>query len=92
MANAIPVNSKPAKVKEVGPEIIVHESSPADVLARANEILAAEVPTVKDEQVNQIGQATSYGKAQKIMEIAYPEMTLDGKPTGKFNTCLRVDH
>jgi hypothetical protein len=93
LANAIPVHSKPKAVKDTGPEVIVHESKPEDLLARAKEILDSEAPAaILDEQVNQIGQSTAYGKAKRIVEVAYPKQNFKGEPTGEMNVCIRIDH
>jgi hypothetical protein len=93
MANAIPVHSKPQKAKDTGPEVIVHESKAADLLARAQEILDSEAPAqILDEQVNQVGQMSSYGKAQRIIEVPYPKQNFRGEPTGETNICIRIDH
>jgi hypothetical protein len=95
MANAIPVNSKnnpketPAEVKTHGGEGGLSKEA---LQERANEIVAGEVPArILDEQVNQIGQASSYGKYQSVQEVSYPVYDRKGEVVSE-RTCIRIDH
>lgn len=95
MANAIPVNSKPKAKAEVAPEVNAVESKPEDLLARAREIAASEVPAeILDEQVNQIGQSNKYGKVKAVHEIPYEAVKrdADGNLKTVARIAIRVDH
>lgn len=96
MANAIPV-SRQSKVKAAPEaEVVTHDSEGAlskeALLARAKEIVEGEAPAqILDEQVNQIGQASNYGKFQKVSEVPYPVHDRKGEVIGE-RTCIRIDH
>lgn len=94
MADAVPVHSKSKKQKASEIEVVTHgDTTREDLLARAQEIVDSEAPAqVLDEQVNQIGQLSSYGKFQKVMEVPYDVRDRKGEPTGEVRTAIRIDH
>lgn len=97
MANAIVAGAKPGKQKPVEAEVVLSDvegsRTKEELLAFAKEIVESEKPAmILDEQVNQIGQERNYGKMTKVMEIRTEKFDKDGEPTGKFHTCVRVDH
>jgi hypothetical protein len=47
---------------------------------------------VKDEQVNGVGQSSSYGKIVAVTEVPYLVKNLKGEETGDVRTCIKIDH
>lgn len=104
MADAIPVHGKSKVKKEVPVEVTPHspeggfkdakeEQAAKDaLLAKAKEIVAAEVPVVPDELVNTLGQEKNYGKIQSVTEMPYDVVNRKGEPTGEVRTHLRINH
>lgn len=95
MANANPVNR--GKKEAVVVQVINASGVPdakrdAELLARAKDIVAGEVPDVPDELVNTLGQERNYGKIAKVQELEYAVVDRKGEPTGETRTALRVDH
>lgn len=100
MADAIPVNSGSNKVNAKEPEVILAETTGneekdaakrAKLLERAQASVQGDAPVIPDELVNSVGQATSYGKIAKVMEIPYDRFARNGDVVGQ-GTHLRVDH
>lgn len=95
MANAIPVHSKSKKKEAPQPPTVTTanpETKPEDLLARAQAVVATEIPEVLDEQVNQIGQAGKYGNIKSVTEQAYDVLNRKGEPTGEVRYHTRIDH
>lgn len=95
MANAIPV-SRQTKSKAPESEVVTHGGDGAltkdELLARAKDIVESEAPAqILDEQVNQIGQQSNYGKFQRVSEVPYPVHDRKGEVVGE-RTCIRIDH
>lgn len=100
MADAIPVHGK-GKKEDKAPEATPFyegtdkkelEAKRSELLAKAKDIVSAEVPDVPDELVNTLGQQKNYGKFSKVEEIPYPVMDRKGEPTGDVRTVIRITH
>lgn len=94
MADAIPVSKPSRKPKEEPAVVTTREGgkTAAELLAYAQDLVANEAPArILDEQVNQIGQATAYGKIKAVSEIEY---RVKDEDTGKsvLRSAIRIDH